>query len=180
MKRQERRAIFTRKRLAAAVATRYAMTRSMRETPQPQLVRDVGGLGTPRRNRSGPRNHQQHLTRVGVLAGVRPVRQDSLECRVLGRGQLPLGIDEMPEIGNDAGERVPARFDSILAMRNGDRALRPRSERSSASDATVEVKDKYMPQGRGGHQRQSAVIGGASLENDNEVGIAPERGVDGQ
>jgi len=24
------------------------------------------------------------------------------------------------------------------------------------------------------------LIGGASLENDNEVGIAPERGVDGQ
>src|SRR5438445_8267539 len=39
--------------------------------------------------------------------------------------------------------RVPARFDSSLAMRNGDRALRPRSERSSAIDATVDVKRDY-------------------------------------
>src|SRR5213076_3588285 len=39
--------------------------------------------------------------------------------------------------------RVADRFDSSLAMRNGDRALRPRSERSSAIDATVDVNRNY-------------------------------------
>src|SRR6266481_2793788 len=39
--------------------------------------------------------------------------------------------------------RVPARFDSSLATRNGDRALRPRSERSSTIDVTVDVKRDY-------------------------------------
>jgi len=43
--------------------------------------------------------------------------------------------------------RVPARFDSSLATRNGDRALRPRSERSSAIDATVDVKQNYTLRG---------------------------------
>jgi hypothetical protein len=39
--------------------------------------------------------------------------------------------------------RVSARFESSLAMRNGDRALRPRSESSSAIDAAVDVNRDY-------------------------------------
>src|SRR5258708_5611616 len=43
--------------------------------------------------------------------------------------------------------RVPARFDSSLATRNGDKALRPRSERSSTIDVTVDVKRDYTLRG---------------------------------
>ena len=75
--------------------------------------------------------------------------------------------------------RVPDRFDCSLAMRNGDRALRPRSERSSAIDATVDVKDDYTPQGHGGESRLR-MIDGASLQNENQVRIALEFAVDGQ
>ena len=38
---------------------------------------------------------------------MRSVGQQSLENRVLARSQLALGLDEMPERGGDAADRVP-------------------------------------------------------------------------
>src|SRR6185295_7977220 len=44
-----------------------------------------------------------------------------------------------------AAIRVPVSEDSSLATRNDDRALRPRSERSSAIDTGMRVKPDYTP-----------------------------------
>jgi hypothetical protein len=77
------------------VATPYAMPRSMREiAARPQLCAMSVALDA-----------QAEI--VGVLAAVRPVRQDLLERRVLGRGKLTIDMDEMPEIRNNAGGAGP-------------------------------------------------------------------------
>src|SRR5712691_11725307 len=77
----------------------------------------------------------------------------------------------MPEI------RVPARFDSSLAMRNDDRALRPRSERSSAIDATVDVKRDYTLHASIVRTRPRANPRGTRLGNPNQalIGSAAAR-----
>src|SRR5271157_5473779 len=64
-------------------------------------------------------------------------RSDALSSRAVWTKCQKSAVS--PETG------VPARVDSSLAMRNGDRALRPRSDRSSAIDATVDVKRDYTP-----------------------------------
>src|SRR6185295_18170864 len=71
-----------------------------------------------------------------------------------------------------AATRVPVSEDKSFATRNDDRALRPRSERSSAIDTGIRVKQDYTPlaaSGGGGFDEsatRAAVARAASVLQD--------------
>jgi len=124
--RQERRAIFTRKRLAAA--RRHAVRDAAldaRDRARPQLCAMSVALDA----------QAEIVPGRGITSSTSPVSACSLACGPYVRTRSSVGVlgprsasarnRRNAEIGNDAEMRVPARFDSSLAMRNGDRAIAP-------------------------------------------------------
>ncbi len=73
---------------------------------RPQLLRDVGGLRRPRRDRARARHDEQQVAGLVRRLVVRPVGEDALERRSLGGGERAVDFDEVPVGGAD--RRRPA------------------------------------------------------------------------
>ena len=66
---------------------------------QPALVRDVGGLRRPRRDRAEPRRDEDHAAARARRRHVGAVGEQALEDRALLGRRLSLRLDEVPELG---------------------------------------------------------------------------------
>src|SRR5205823_14321829 len=78
-----------------------------RDRGQAAIVGNVGRLRRPRRDRSRTWNDQQQLAGVTVLGASRSVGQNAIERLALGPRQLALELNEVPEIGSEAGDSSP-------------------------------------------------------------------------
>ena len=68
------------------------------------MVRDVGGLRRPGRDRPQPGDHDEHLA-VDLLGPLtRSVFEHPLEPRLLGRIERSMQLREVPEFGGDPGD----------------------------------------------------------------------------